>query len=242
MRTALRSGAALLVAVISGGPYVVECSQDQQPMKPKIVTQLGDLTKRQVWKDVRVDLVSPEAPTILRTVNAKAVSYQRTPLTQQFWLAIIPNSHSGFVHLVRGYQTFYVAHGEEMWASLVSVGELVLARSYSKIRMPSGNPEDALESFQREFDEEKLGHADKNRIRVSLRPGVPAQFFLMGSEAGSSGAAFPTVAAVELTNQTLRLDLVSDGNKYSASFWIDLNVQKLTRTVLDGKEVFRAKS
>lgn len=44
-----------------------------------------------------------------------------------------------------------------------------------------------------------------------------------------------------LTDGVLNLHVLSDGGKYSGMFSIDLNAGKLMRSVVDGKEVFRAK-
>ena len=243
MKGAYLSSATLLLAVLSCGGHVVECFQEQKPMSARIVTQLSDLAGKQAWKDVSIDLVMPSkagAPTKVEKVSAMALTYQRTPLTQGFDLAIIPNRYSGLVHLVRGYQTFYIADGDELWACSVSPGQVILSRSYSRVRIPS-SPELAIASFVPEFGEEKLRQADEKHALVSLRPGVPARFFRLGSDPDYSVPGRLTVAAIDFADRTLRLDLVSDGKVYKGTFWIDLDAQKLMRSVLDGKEVFRAK-
>ena len=54
---------------------------------------------------------------------------------------------------------------------------------------------------------------------------------------GSSQPGFPTVTGIDISGQVLRLDLLSSGGRYKGTFWIDLNANKLVKTVIDGKRV-----
>jgi hypothetical protein len=236
MQGGFLSSAAVLVALLSGGPYVVEGSQEL-PMKQGIVTELSALSNPRSWLDESTMLVSP-GTNIVEKISAKAVIYQRA--TGPLFLAIVPNRHTGYVHLVRWAQTMFLADGEELWGCQITPGDVFLARSYARRPMPA-TLDLAITGFVPDFDVDKLSQADAKRATISLEPGVPHEFFLMGSNPNSSTTGRLSIASVEFVARILQLNLVSDGGKFNGSFWIDLDSQKLLRTVLDGKEVFRAK-
>jgi len=62
-----------------------------------------------------------------------------------------------------------------------------------------------------------------------------------GSNAASSQTEDPTIAAIDVTEGVLRLDLVSPAARHKGTFWFELVTQKLRRSVVDSKEVFRSK-
>ena len=215
--------------------------QDLKLMKPKIIRQLADFTR--VWDEGIVDLVVPDvsdAGTTVEKVAAKAALYIPSGKTEEFQLAVISERRSGQSYVVRGYQTFYVMHKTDMLAVLVGAGKVSWIGSY--FRLPTSSDEVVLISrFVSQTNDEALSRSDQRRVWVSLRPGVPDEFFLAGSTLETSKVAFPTVGAIGLANGVLRLDLVSDRAKYKGTFWIDLDAGTLLRSVLDGREVFKAK-
>jgi len=79
-----------------------------------------------------------------------------------------------------------------------------------------------------------------SRIKVELRRAAPFPFFTAGST-GSPQPGKQTITALDLTDGVLRLDLLSEGGKYKATFWIDLKAGLLLRSVVDGKEYFKIK-
>jgi hypothetical protein len=226
-----------------GGPFARFPLYEPPPVTT-IVRSLLELRRTEAWESTRIDLVVPRSngsETKIEKIDVRSVSFQRTPLTPMFVLSVIPNRRSGLVHFIRGYQSFYIADGDDLWACLMSSSDVLLEKSYSKTRMKSARDELPIASFISEFNEDRISQADQKRTRISLRPGVPAAFFHLKSDSGTSVGGHLTVIAIDITDRTLRLDLVSDFRRYSGTFWIDLDAQKLTRTVVDGKEVFKDK-
>ena len=60
-------------------------------------------------------------------------------------------------------------------------------------------------------------------------------FFTTQSE--SSQAATGTIESATITDNVLTLEIISDGGKYTADFWIDLKSRKVTKSVVNGKEM-----
>ena len=54
---------------------------------------------------------------------------------------------------------------------------------------------------------------------------------------GGSQPGKPAIKAFDLTDSILRLDLVSEGGKFTGSFWIDLKAKKTIKSVVDGVEM-----
>ena len=210
-------------------------------MKPQIIRQLADFTK--VWDERIVDLVvssTSGAGTTVEKVGSKAAIYIPSGKTAEFQLAVISEPRSGNSYIVRGYQTFYVVHNGDMLAVLVGSGKVSWLGSYFKLSTHSDDVA-VISRFVSQTNDEALFRSDQRRVWVSLRPGVPDQFFLAGSLLESSQIAIPSISAIDLANGVLRLDLVSDRAKYKGTFWIDLDAGTLLRSVLDGREVFKAK-
>jgi hypothetical protein len=111
-----------------------------------------------------------------------------------------------------------------------------LRKSYVEIPTASGGEEAAIARFAAQFDDAKLAQANKNPDGVILAHAAPPAFFTAGS-AGGSQPGKPTIKAFDLSDSILRLDLVSEGGKFTGSFWIDLKEKKTIKSVVDGVEM-----
>ena len=100
-----------------------------------------------------------------------------------------------------------------------------------------GDPAVTIARFVAEVDDEALAEKIRRRSSIDLRHAAPFRFFARDA----SGAGDLITTAIHWNDGVLRLDLLSDGGKYQGTFWIDLKANRLLRSVIDGKEFFRAK-
>jgi hypothetical protein len=61
-------------------------------------------------------------------------------------------------------------------------------------------------------------------------------FFTAHSEGGSQPGT-PSIRAIDFTDGILRLDMVSEGGKFTGSFWMDFKAKKVIRSVVDGQKM-----
>jgi hypothetical protein len=173
-------------------------------------------------------------------VPGKTVLYR--PDQWEALLSVLNDEETAVSYVVPGAKLFYVSDGAAMMSFMFGYQELMGLPSIFRMPTPRGGMAEVVAQFVKEVDENllKSAFAREKDIRISLRSGIPFEFWTADSRA-SSQAGFPTLDAVELQNRILRIDCKSPRGRYSATFWIDLSLRALVRTVLDGKEVFRAK-
>ncbi len=102
-----------------------------------------------------------------------------------------------------------------------------------------GSMDAAIARFESQYDGEKLSQLERTEIfhnRISFEAAAPPYFF---SDAPGPGNAIVggTTEAVDLTDGILHLDLRNRISKIPASFWIDLHAGKVTKSVVDGREM-----
>jgi len=68
---------------------------------------------------------------------------------------------------------------------------------------------------------------------IQFRDAFPRFYF----SSGTGSTAGIQVEAIELTDGILRLDLRNSFTKVPAIVWIDLNSKKVTKAIVDGKEM-----
>jgi hypothetical protein len=76
---------------------------------------------------------------------------------------------------------------------------------------------------------------DKSASIIDLETSVPSKFF--SSRYAPSAPAEATITGINLVDEILHLDLLSDGGKFKASLWIDLKAKKVIKSVVDGQEM-----
>jgi hypothetical protein len=204
----------------------------------KAVKKWEDLRKPESWQDFSADLIIPgtaHAPTRIEKITGKVAWYQTSAAPTDIFLGVISDPHTHFTYFTRA-GVFYISDKSEMLACIFGPSSLGWGKSYFKIPTPPDKEQGAIQRFAAEMDEEKLLQADSKFTHISLVNGAPFEFFTANSAGGSQSAA-PTITAAELTDGMLQLDLTSSGGVYHGHFWIDLNAQKLIRSVVDGKEM-----
>jgi hypothetical protein len=230
---------AILLGVavpMASGLVSVDSSQDVTPMRSvmtlRVITDRTELRQGNAWTDVSVQLVSPGrdgAPTRVGSVAAKAVSYQ--PSSHAINLAVVYDSDSGYTHVVRGQQTFYVAQPEDMFSCGLGPGVLYLRRSIFKARAAKDDVAQVIAQFVSTVDDAELFRveAPDSELRIDLRmaAGVPFEFWTAGAK--NDQPASPTILGIDVTGTVLRLDLESPSRNRRGSFWVELKEGRLLR-------------
>ena len=133
-----------------------------------------------------------------------------------------------------------MSQASDLLAFTVDGGFFYSSQSYFKANTTPGDPDVTIGRFVSEVDDETLSNKFQNSSRIDIRRAAPFPLFTAGSS-GSSQPGKLTTTAIHLTDGVLRLDLLSDGGRYKGTFWIDLKAERLLRSVVDGKEFFKAK-
>ena len=224
----------VLVALSLNG--LASQSQRAQIMSTNIqMTTRAELTEPQSWESAMIDVVFPgTAGTPMRVERRETrttlLGYSLPP--GSIHLAVIADKPSGVTYINRAEWWFYLFYNNDLLACHINGGRFSWSESLFKA---SGDTESTIASFVAAVDDETIANRHLNYHNVDLRHAVPLPFFTAGSRGGSFFGK-PTVTDIDITDGVLRLDLLSDGDKYRASFWIDLAAQKLLRATIDGKE------
>lgn len=227
----------VVIGLMTASPRGMHRFQDVTTMGTKFTTH-AELATLQLWDDVVIDLVVPGgsgARSRVQKLTAKTTHYKLAAPPESFSLCMISDPHTNVTYMFTlGRQSFYISNGEDLLGFTVGAGSVVWTGSYFKAPTTSGQQE-VLAQFALALGD---GRPTSSHQAISLKPGVPMDFVI--ANATSQGVA-PTISDIEFSDGILQLTLRSAVEKHDGRFWIDLNAGKLMRTIVDGKEVFRAK-
>ncbi len=200
----------------------------------------AELSNIQSWDDTSVTLIVPavtSTPTHSENLRAKAAWYRRPLPPETFHFNVISDPYTKYTYVIRGGQSFYVSDKDDLLACTVGFGNFSWAGSYFKAPTEPNGAEAILAQFSI-----ALGDTSpiKSDYSVSLRNGVPVEFFLADSQL-TPKLGIPTVKQVAVSDGVVQLSLLSPGGRYEGTFWIDLRGRRLLRSVIDGTEVFNVK-
>jgi|ERR1700722_3891982 len=189
------------------------------------------------WKNGEAKLVVSglsDLPSLRSKVELIKIKY--TQYGSRFPLAVLPDPYTRYNYIVSRCQSFYITYNKDVVGCLLAGGELICKPSYFKMPLSNGDIDKTIAEFVSDFDENKLTESESKMFRVPLSLGAPFPFFTANSLGGSQPGT-PTIKAIDLKDYILRLDLLSSGNKFNGSFWIDLKARKLIKSVVDGQEM-----
>lgn len=208
------------------------------------------------------DPADPYRRVSIRVINGNAPGYAATtraadePLTAYIFLyrpqkpdptdptAFVEGWETAAVYDPRSETTFIVPanyafcarRGSDLVAFDVALGgDLIWLGSL--FHAATRDPAAAVREFEANSDPHELNGRARNAARVLMTQAAPPGFFSANSEAENAQPGQPTFRAAELTGHTLRLDLLSPGGKFSGRFWVDLRTRKVTRAVVDARNV-----
>jgi hypothetical protein len=172
---------------------------------------------------------APGAPPAVEAVQARTAEYRAGP--NEVWLSALFDAVERRTHIVRarrGQRSFYVISQGRMTSVLVSSGSVHLQDEVFAA------PLDVAATIARltdEVDDRRLSAlaGPSAEVRVDIGRDVPWSFWTEGS-GGSSQLGIPTLVAFSFSDGLLRLDLLSDGEVWEGSFWIDWAKRTLLRS------------
>lgn len=228
-----------LIALIS----ISVCAQITNDPGDLPNSKLMKLKMTNIWQDVAVDLIVPGSTSTLsakkttsQKIYGKRTEYRGVAFPRGHSLAAISDPNTKKTYIIRGDQDFYISDKSGMIGCRQLMGTFIWIKSYFEIPTASGKEEAAISQFVSEFDDEKLSQEDNKFFRVLLMNAAPVAFFTAGSRGGSQPGT-QTIKAIDVTDGILRLDLLSEGGKFTGSFWIDLKKQKIIKSIIDGQEM-----
>ena len=217
-------------------PAMFMSPKDPNPTAEPVIHTRAALISLNAWTDYEADLVIPGSsgePTKIIETPVKSTSYLGS-----VGLSVIDNPTTASFYIVPGGQgdRFYISDATGLTALMVDAGALALTKSIFTAPVTAQGPEGAVALFLENFSDKQLMEMRDYHLRIGLTHGVPFEFWTKNSS-GSSEVGFPTVTGIDISGQLLRLDLLSSGGKYKGTFWIDLNSNKVVKTIIDGKQV-----
>jgi len=241
-----RDYAAVSALTDSKNTQTTDSKPDVNPMKLTLTTP---------WANTTVKLVVPgtAGPPLKKSttveVPAKSATYSSNfgqPRQMSLNILAITDPYTKRICIVAGpgpgfeKTYFYVSSSSGVLAYFV--GPWLLIQSTSYVSMAAGGSVDAaIAQFEANFDGQKMKDlmvdAALNK-KISLPTG--GYFFTqeMPGPPGPGGAGGKiAVEAVDITDDSMFLDLRNMSAKLSATYSIDLKAKKVTRLVEDGQEM-----
>ncbi len=134
---------------------------------------------------------------------------------------------------------FYVHLDDKVLAIRLGLGgSLIIKESYFQAQAKDINEATAkFRELLQGFTSDDILRRELESTRwIKLNQAAPKHFFNAGST-DSSQPGRATIKHFELIGDTLRLEIVSEGDKFNGNFWIDLRSSKVVRSIVDGKEM-----
>jgi hypothetical protein len=228
---------AYLILLITASVH----AQITNTFKPNNAFNSNSMNINKLQKQIMVKLVIPGSSGQLvkkcqiNNVSAREIIYRPTEGSEMYSLAAIYDSHSKKTFIVPSLFDFYISNGSGMLACKLSLGDLVWCKNYFEVIKSTGDLDAAIAQFASSSDENVLRQKLNKIYRVSLRNAAPPLFFTTNS--GTSQPTTGTIKTISMTDDTLRLDMISEGGKFTGSFWIDLKAGKIIKSVIDGQEM-----
>jgi hypothetical protein len=201
-------------------------------------------------KDLRIKLVIAGSSTTslvttckVEDVLAQEIIYNnnKSP-SDEYHLIIIKNHRSQKIYIVPASANFYISDSSGITGCwLMTGGEFGGIKSYFETAETNEGASHVIARFKSELSEDDLNQKiEKGQkemsFRVLLRDAAPMPFFTAHSLGGSQpGQA--VIKAIDVSDGIVRLDLLSDGGKFSGTFWIDLKAKKLIQSIVEGQEM-----
>ena len=208
------------------------------PMQ-KRATDHSTLRLPESWSagTARLIVAAAETGGATRSADVDIKSVYYTGRSVGIFLGLIPDPNTGRTYVVRGGQSFYVSNAGGLFSCMVSSGSVILTRSVFDERS-TVNERELLGRFVSAVDHARLVEWSKGTA-IDLKVGVPFSFWTAHGGFDSQPGS-PSIIGVEIARGHMQLDLRSEDGRHQGSFWIALADSKLLRSVIDGKEVFRA--
>ncbi len=179
---------------------------------------------------------SPVRKSETLEVSAQEVTYktQGTPMKSYVFYAM--RNPVALTNVIVPPADFYIAASSDMIAVSSLFGSISLSKSYSAVPESTGDIKKTIGQFSDLLDDKTIESKTNNKASVSLKAAANYEFFTANS-AGGSQLASATISGFDVTDDVLRLDLLSPGGKFKGSFWIDLKASKVLRSMIDGQEM-----
>jgi hypothetical protein len=212
----------------------------RQTAQIKTVKDRVALADPRSWTEGVVKLLIPGTATTAareQTVSVRNVNYSSR--TVGLGLALLVEPTTKVAYVVHSEQSFYVSRPQGVVSCIVAGGSVNVRDSVFRMPPTSRGETEVLASFVAATSDDQLLTFFRQSGHIDIRPGIPHSFWTARGGLDSQ-PALPRIEAIDLRGDVLRLDLAG-GGKQKGTFWVDMAVKRVTRTLLDGREVFAVK-
>lgn len=173
----------------------------------------------------------------IENVTARLVAFRSR--RDNYLMLRIQNPYTGKINFFPDGCDFLIADsGVITWVRLDLGGSLSLAKSF--FTTSDAEEETSIAQFRAKVGGDTSDWLLQYNVDmvslIDLSHAAPFVFFTAGSLGGSQpGQA--KITGIETIDKTLRLDLLSDGDVFNGTFWIDIENKKVVKSIVDGQEM-----